>query len=543
MYTYKNIFLTAMMFFIPFANLIAEEESESQNGIGSDDIVVRTTYTPLIADATKVTFSASIESEKIEPPTLRYSLPVQLIPVTYEQPNIRPIAIPQERPQPGKSSYARLGFGTQLSPLVEVLYTGGQTERFTFGGYFNHHSARGGMDFQTFGKNNIHFFTDYFFDRIKIDARAGYNNHIVHYYGFPEDSVFNKSDVRQSFNEYFIEANLRNTKDNRANIDYYLGMSADYFTDRYDATEVGAKVYAKFHKTFRNKHYIDFIFSVDHVNFESPTTDYQKNLIAINPHYTFFDESWRLTAGLNGTFEGNVFHLFPHLSTEKTIIGQQVIFYNGWKRYLDVNRYKFLAEENYFIDNDLEIKNPRIEERFAGFKGTVINNLAYDARFTQKIVENQPLFVNNPNNIKKFNTIYEKRMNIVNLHASVSYHLSNKLNFLLEADYYRHELDEEEKAWHMPSFKMKFATGYNIGDKIILSSEIYGVDGVYAKLPNDEALKLNGLFDLNIGATYHFSNHLSFFGQVNNIASIKHERWYRYPTYGFNAMIGATLSY
>jgi hypothetical protein len=40
-----------------------------------------------------------------------------------------------------------------------------------------------------------------------------------------------------------------------------------------------------------------------------------------------------------------------------------------------------------------------------------------------------------------------------------------------------------------------------------------------------------------------FKKHLSFFTNLNNIAHQKYQRFYRYPSFGFNGVIGAKFSF
>ncbi|MCB0502437.1 MAG: TonB-dependent receptor, partial [Bacteroidetes bacterium] len=55
--------------------------------------------------------------------------------------------------------------------------------------------------------------------------------------------------------------------------------------------------------------------------------------------------------------------------------------------------------------------------------------------------------------------------------------------------------------------------------------------------------KLKGNVDLNFSASYLLNKNISFFAEVNNALSLKSERWYKYPGYGFLALGGVLVSF
>ena len=111
------------------------------------------------------------------------------------------------------------------------------------------------------------------------------------------------------------------------------------------------------------------------------------------------------------------------------------------------------------------------------------------------------------------------------------------------ASYFRYELDEEAKAWHMPSFKTNITVQYKFNEKVFINAEVYGLDKTFAKLPGNEVETLPGIVDLNLGGEYKFNKYFTMFANLNNLLDQKHLRWYNYPSYGFNAMAGVKLNY
>jgi outer membrane receptor protein involved in Fe transport len=88
-----------------------------------------------------------------------------------------------------------------------------------------------------------------------------------------------------------------------------------------------------------------------------------------------------------------------------------------------------------------------------------------------------------------------------------------------------------------------FSTSYLLKEKLLMRAELFGVAGAFARDLNGDAQKIKGMVDLNLGADYQFTKYLSFFAQLNNLANFKYQKWYNYPTFGFNAMVGVQFRY
>jgi outer membrane receptor protein involved in Fe transport len=56
-----------------------------------------------------------------------------------------------------------------------------------------------------------------------------------------------------------------------------------------------------------------------------------------------------------------------------------------------------------------------------------------------------------------------------------------------------------------------------------------------------ESEKLPVIADINIGADYRISKDFSAFIDLNNLTNQTYQRWFNYPTYGFNVIAGVTF--
>jgi len=530
---------------------IARAQEEEQD-LENQEIDVVKAYSPILADAVKIKFLASLPKLEKEKAKLSYEAPHRLLHIDYPAPEMRPLALPRESIAESKyDSYIKAGFGTQWTPLFDLYYNGGTSkrrqakfEKAHYGLRLQHISSRGSsIEHQDYSDTKGAVFGNVFVKKAKLSGEISYDRQSVFYYGYNHsDTTLAKDDIRQRFSRPGVQCELENSQPNRKDVNYYMTGRFHHFTDINEIKEYAVKYSGRLTKTFKNQHYLTIKLEED---FSQLLRDraWKRNIFTLNPQYTFDNDNWYLSAGLSGTWEDEVFHLFPDFATGKNLLENKIIFYNGWRRWLKKNSYASLAAENPYISPRVEIRNSRIEDRYIGFKGTPISMLTYNIQFAQKIYTNLPLFVNDTNDWKQFVVVYDDRTNIINLFAELDFSISKDLKVLLAADYFRYEPDEEEKAWHMPSLKLNLTAQYTIEDKVLFTLELFAMDRTFAKGSNEEAIKLPGTVDANLGVAYRFNDYLSLFCNLNNLAGIKHERWLNYPTYGFNGLAGAKLSF
>jgi outer membrane receptor protein involved in Fe transport len=136
------------------------------------------------------------------------------------------------------------------------------------------------------------------------------------------------------------------------------------------------------------------------------------------------------------------------------------------------------------------------------------------------------------------------KLTAVNL--ELVYQQTEKLQVMLTADYRHFEMATEEKPWQTPAFIAKVNAKYLLNRKISFTGDLFYNSSIYAPSYENGVQIINkrdGFVDLNLGAEYRFTDRISVFARVNNVASVRYYRWYNYPSQRISAMGGLTFSF
>src|SRR5437867_100448 len=88
--------------------------------IKSEEVDIVKAYQPLLADAVKIQLHADPAPIDTAMQPLNYDVKEHVIELPFSPAEIRPIALPQTPPVPTQDNLIKVGFGTQLSPLIEL---------------------------------------------------------------------------------------------------------------------------------------------------------------------------------------------------------------------------------------------------------------------------------------------------------------------------------------------------------------------------------------------------------------------------------------
>ena len=114
----------------------------------------------------------------------------------------------------------------------------------------------------------------------------------------------------------------------------------------------------------------------------------------ISPSVIYKSPTLRLQAGIRPSWDNKTFKMFPNILAEIGTEDKRFTFQAGWTGYVRKTTYQYLASQNPWLWTPSTLLNTWIEERFAGFKGSVGDHFSYSAKVAFNKLNNQPLFIN-----------------------------------------------------------------------------------------------------------------------------------------------------
>jgi hypothetical protein len=514
----------------------------------NNKVVVEKEAKIFIQEADKIDYTPLIIEKEI--PTQEFECTTQdkFITIDYSPSTLKSQGIKKELPVESQNSYLKIGFGSLLMPLAELNYNDIVKQKFSYGLKYKFFMAQGKLDNQKMNQHTAGIYADYIAHKnLKMGFSLNYDRNSHHFYGYnlltPKPEYLAQN-IRQNINHFDGKVYISNPTKNKLKIDYKQDVGFSYMFARNNNIEYAIYGNTLFTKQFLKKHFlnVDFKFDINHLKYPSIVDTIKRNIFIAGASYSFDDDNWNLKAGLKLAFDQKITYLFPNLITEKRLFKHFLIFYSAWNRELQKNTYYSLVNQNPFVNDILEIKNTTVENRIAGFKGT-IQNFDYDLRFTNKVVKRMPLYVNDTSDMKRFNVVYDRSVQVINLQVEAGYHLNTNLKLDFTGNFYLYEPTDNEKAWHMPSLTGNLRATYLWNNKLQTYIDIFGLTGAYAKAKDGTATRLKGAVDINLGGEYKVHKYVSVFLDAKNIAHMKYQNYYLYPQFGANVMIGVRLRY
>jgi len=526
--------------------LFCSQTAMAQPDLPDDEVEVIKDFEARLADSEKLELSPELPLADTTSKHLTYQVPVKSLQVDYPAPKIRPLAIPAKKEAPGFNGYLKAGYGSPNSPLGELFYSYSNPEKYIIGLNARHHSANSKkLEHQRFSDTDVNLNGLYYFESgLAVGARIGYHAEQVHFYGYDHEVTdLIRSEVKQKFNTIYGNVNIFNAHRTQGDINYRANAGFYRLTDNYTVSELGINLSAGATKWFMEKH----AFNVDVIaDFTNPDQILSNDLnnFYIQPNFAFHADKFRIKAGVNLAFSDTDFYIYPDAEVAVNIIGNKLAAYVGAGGDLKKNTIQTLSNVNPYIHtrDRLTAKNTSFYHYYGGVKGN-LQVVDYQIEGGFKRANDLALYLTDPTDTLRFAVLYDT-VNIVTLNGSLTATPVKNLELTVTLGQSIFNPENEEKAWHLPIFNTNFSARYTtLGDKLTLKGELFIENGVPYRDNQGNVGNLNGLFDLNVGAEYSIGKNIGIFLDLNNIASNKRQRWFRYPTYGFNVMGGVTARF
>ncbi|NML23347.1 hypothetical protein HHL16_20880 [Pseudoflavitalea sp. G-6-1-2] len=530
--------------------------AHAQDTTKRKSIDITSTFKPVLREAAKINFNAAPPSVDTSKPRLGYSIPVQNLFFTYQPAELKPVALQMDSITAWQySNFIKVGIGNVHQPYVKAGFSFGDFKNTFFNVFADHYTSKGSLDFQKNSLTSVGAAMTYKTNsNLEINARLGFKSDDYYLYGFqPKDLPFKKSDLRQRFQTIEGKVDLRNIEPTEFGLNYHPNLRISVFNDNHSpkANETNTVLNLPLEKTFGE----DFAFhlgaTADLTRYERklntsngrPRLEQMNNLYQVNAALEYKSTNLFIHGGITPSWEQKKFHMLPNIMADITTDDKQLTLQLGWIGYFEKGSYQRFAGINPWLAQPDSMLNTRVEERYAGLKGSVGNHFTYSAKFGLLTYRNAPLFVNDDVDGKTFLVRYEPKFHAIQLHTEAAYNVSEtfgaKAGFTFN-NYYNMKV--EKKAWGMIPVELNAGLHWQAMKDLMLRTEFWLWDGA-RYLKNGTDYKTKAGLDLNAGAEFRITRNLNLWVQFNNILNNKYQRWNQYEVFGFNLLGGITYSF
>lgn len=525
--------------------------SYAQKDTTKKGIEIISSFKPVLRQSAKIYFSASPPTADSTKAPLNYDIPNQNLLFAYQPGSLKPLALDIDTG--GKfdnSSYVKAGFGSLRTPFIQAGFSLGDGKTAGLNIYAKHVGSDGKRDFQKFTNTDVKL--DGYFksgNNLQWDAGIGMNQQRTYKYGYePASLVFSNDSLKQNFQTIAGRVAMHNINKTKFGLTYWPEAKIDVFSDNHKNSESNTVLDLPLQKTVGKVFAVNLGITFDLTRFSPQNKSAINNTIYyISPSILFKTPKINAQAGIRPSWDNKTFKMFPNVLVDVGTDDKRFVFQAGWTGYIRKTTYQYLASQNPWLDVPVSFKNTWIEERFAGFKGSVGDHFSYAAKVGFNKLNNQPLFVNDytaGTGGKSFKVVNEPEIKVVNFGGELGYNIGEKFSLISGLTFNQYSgLKVNDKAWGMLPLELKTNLRLQVIKDLWLKTDLYAWTGPQYLKKDGSAGTLAGAADLNAGLEFKITKNLNLWTQFNNIFNKQYQRWNQYPVYGFNFVGGVVFSF
>ena len=510
--------------------------------------------------------SANRLFEKIPPrsvellsPAIMYDYRVFNFQTPELNPVARPLKLKAEESSQTYRGYLSAGLGNYSSQYLDGFITNKSDKKKLLGAHvFLNRSGKGPVDGSNSGSahSGIEAFAQTFSKELAFNANIGLEQRSTHFYGYPEGTEVDRSDIKQAYTLFNLGAQLMNAR--KSDFSYQLGGNFSFISDKFDAKESTVDLLFKGAYRINDEQAINLKGDYSIINRKDEGIEAKaRNLLQLNGYYSFKTESdFYLQVGAtialeNDSIDSKGFHFYPDVKVTYAL-NDAIDFVGSLSGGMEKVSLQTLSHENIWLMPSIPIfhSNKKFDVN-AGIRAKLGGKVLAGAGISLASFDNLYFFMNGPVGLdpSKFGVAYGDTKR-TNLYASLTFNYSDVAKFSLQGDYYAYDLDNDgfvQEAWHKPTYRVTAGASYNLYKKFIFNLDMIALGGMRAldlegSAPY-ETITLDPAFDLSFRTEYLISDTFSAFINLNNIASNKYPIFYNYPARGFQAMAGITWKF
>ena len=571
------VFISSMSFGLmaqaPIKDTIQRDIRQNLN----ESVIISTQFDPVVNEAMKISDNPSIFDTSFAIPDLKYEIMNNVFSTKY---NVEEIKAAKVKGEPISMLYngnIKAGMGTYLTPYFEGLYSETRNKSLLYAIHARHYSSHWSIkDYAKnhFADNDINIYGKKIWNKFFVDAKAYYNNSINYYYGFNNDSIkLDNSDFRTSWHNVGFKANYESLFRNEDALNHKLSFGIEDLFGKWGSNELTVRLDAEASKRFelfdKDKQLLGLELSYLHslsnfdvsilnaapyfskdviplLFFTNPTQTYNTGLVSIRPYFDFKVNKFQLHTAVDFVTEFGQekdFYIYPTAIIYFPLMPKKIYFEGGLTGNLERISLNTIRIDNPYISPFLSIKTTSNYKLFAKLSSTFSNKLGINLEAGLQNFSNLHFYELEPfaeyNNM--FTIVYDDAVRYY-LKAHLEYNIIKVFSLNLDAEFQSYKMDLLDFAYYKPTFTTSLSLQYIAANKLIFDLMPQFKSGMKAMYLGEEK-KLDPIIDINLSINYKYSDQLSLFLKLNNLAFQRYQEYYNFPSQKFMGMIGASFSF
>jgi hypothetical protein len=523
-------------------------------------IDITSSFKPVLRDAVKINFNAAPPVADTSRPRLTYTIPAQYLFLSYQPADMKPVSLQRDSIKPWENyNYIKVGVGNVHLPYIRTGFSFGDGRSTFFNVFANQLSSKGSLPEQKNSLTDVKLMgTVKTAGNLEWDGSIGFKNDVYHLYGYRPDTLkYNTDQLKQSFQTFEGKLSLRNTEATEFGLLYHPNLRVSVFSDNHQpgGTESNTVLNLPLEKLLGKKFAFDLGFTADLTHYNLPAGPngsglssgpaQNNNIYLVTPAFLVKTTNLFLQASVVPSWDNKDLHVLPNFIANISTDDKRFTVQLGWIGYYDKGSYQRYESINPWLAQPGTLLNTRVQERYAGFKGSLDNHFTYAAKVGFISDKNMPLFVNDTlNGGKQFDIRYESSMQVLQLHGELSYMQGETFHVTASLNVNQYSQQKTEpKPWGLLPVEFNTSLKWQPFKDFWLKGDLFAFNGDQYRASNGESFKGNSGVDMNAGVEYRITRQLNLWFQMNNLFNDKYERWHQYQVYGINVLGGIVFSF
>lgn len=558
------IMLVAIVCFCNGTNAQSKDENKY-----NESVIVKSSFDPVVNEAYKLSDKPRIFDSKFELPPFTYDKDTRRFPTTMTFEKIKPAKVMGEPIPILYNTHIKAGVGTYFTSLLDVTYSQTRSKDFVYSANYHHKSSLGQIKEyanSSYANNDLNLYAKKIWDGFFVDAAFQYNHQRQYYYGFSDTIDIDKKDYRASYHNVGTIINYNSLYKDADALHNSASFALNYTSSKWGRSEMDLSLGADVHKNFDfmnseeqllglNMQYEHFfgkykagdlgVFYNDTLRLNS--FDNNVGSVTVKPYVDLNIQALRLYADIEFVplfGDEKQFKILPNVVLDMPVIAQMLKVSAGIKSRNHTLTLNELRKDNPFISPLVRIENESSIALFAKANVISVDNMLLSLEAGYEDISNKGFYqLDNKaalNNM--FILMYDKAKRLY-LDFNVGYHINDRFEFRTELLYQNVKTETLEHAWYVPAFKADMLLQYTAANKFTIAFRPYFQTKTKCLDENGVVQDLKAKVDINLSASYKYSDQLIFFVDLNNLAFQRYYDYYNYPSQKFVGMIGASIAF